>query len=392
MSSQGKVLMLDLFGYGSMIDRRIILEGASLVQAGYQVIHITRAESLHTDERGLEIRSFGLKKKDFIPNILAFVKYHFTPDIVHAHDLPSLPLASKITKEYNAKLVYDAHEIFDAQFNADGLNPIEIQQEALLIENIDAMITVNRQCREIMLERYPSLTSDQVHILTNATVAPTHFNPRIKQKKWHQRFHLPEPTQLMVFQGGLRRSRNIDCLLQALTQVPENIHLGFITFQRDQQLFADMARDLDISHRIHFVLDLPWDEVHDWLASADVGVIPYQANCLNTKICSPNKMYEFVVAGLPMIGSSELINVKEAIDHYQIGVHSLLGETQTYVDAILEMFDPDQGGCKRFREHVIAARPHFLWEHQAPKLLSLYQNLMNPSQNHTAYTAIATKS
>jgi glycosyltransferase involved in cell wall biosynthesis len=135
-----------------------------------------------------------------------------------------------------------------------------------------------------------------------------------------------------------------------------------------------MTRRLGIHHRVHYVIEIPWHEVIDWLASADVGVMPYQVTNFNAKISSPNKLYEFVVAGLPIIASTELDNVKHAIEMDRLGVMTLLRGVDSYRDIIREMFD-HKDGPERFRPNVLAARHKYTWTNEEPRLLALYRRI-----------------
>lgn len=473
------VLMLD--HEPMMIDRRIVLEAQSLVEAGYRVVLATRGDGvkpLVEDERGMTVMRFPrnnggvdpvadslrkihqwfacpgspeIKRKIderlfFLPRFLrAFIyglicpelfaaglrrrvpllnrilgralepavfvllrptrlKPYFTvlrerrkvrapgqfepwqqeifewavtelrPAVVHAHDLPNLPLGLEIARRVSARLVYDAHELYPLQHFASETHRASLADlERRLIGNADAVIAVNRQCREVMAQTYADLP--EVVILSNATESPKGFDPAKRQRLWHERFGLDPAVRVMVFQGGINPVRNVDPLVRALARLPDHIHVGFITYRKDVPYYESLTRQLGVHHRVHYVLEIPWHEVNDWLASADVGVMPYQATSFNAKISSPNKLFEFVVAGLPIVASSELENVKEAIDHFGLGVYRFLREDDSYVGAIADMFDEAKGGCERFRPAVLAARHAFTWDNEAPRLLALYDKL-----------------
>ena len=120
---------------------------------------------------------------------------------------------------------------------------------------------------------------------------------------------------------------------------------------------------------------VPWEDMIFWAASADVGILPYQGDDMNTKISSPNKLYEFICAAIPMIGSTELINVKEIIEKEGFGVTYPLKEAKDYAAAIQKMFDPTLGGPRRFKTNLLNKRHLYLWEHEEKKLLNLYKTL-----------------
>lgn len=293
-------------------------------------------------------------------------------DVIHVHDLPNLPMGQRLAQETGAVLVYDAHELYPMQYFADeNRRRTLLEAERRLIVHADAVISVNRQCAEFLESEYPI---DQVVPLTNATESPAGFDPTQRKRLWHERFNLPLQVRIMVFQGGINPVRNIDPLVEALVGIDDEIHIGFVTYGKDIPYYEEMTRRLGINHRVHYVVEIPWHEVNDWLASADVGVMPYQVTNFNAKISSPNKLYEFVVAGLPIIASTELDNVKLAIETDGLGVMTLLRGVDSYRAVIREMFEhPD--GPERFRPNVLAARHKYTWLNEEPKLQALYRRL-----------------
>ena len=48
---------------------------------------------------------------------------------------------------------------------------------------------------------------------------------------------------------------------------------------------------------------VPPDVLPAWVASADVGVMPIQASTLNHRLSSPNKLFELIATGLPVVVS-----------------------------------------------------------------------------------------
>lgn len=311
--------------------------------------------------------------------ILNFATNEIKPDFVHAHDLPNLTLALQIAQKHLIPLVYDAHELYPLQFFSNKTRGTELATlERRLIDNTDAVITVNKQCEDILRQTYPNL--NDIVILSNATENPINFDPTKKRKLWHERFKLDSSIKIMVFQGGINPVRNVDHLVHALQYVEENIHIGFITYKKDIPYYEALTKKLNIFHRVHYVIEIPWDEVIHWLAAADVGIMPYQASNLNAKISSPNKLFEFMVAGLPIIASTELDNVKAAIDNHHVGVCKLLREDDSYIEAINEMFNPLLGGPERFVANVLAVRHLYTWENEEPRLLELYSRLSQTTQ------------
>lgn len=298
------------------------------------------------------------------------------PDFVHAHDLPNLELGIKIADKHSVPLIYDAHELYPQQYFANKVMQSNLaNKEKEIIGKADAVIAVNDQCRDILINHYSDIK--HITVITNAANTPRAFSGKEIVRLWHQQFNLDASVKIMVFQGTINPVRNIDELVHSLPSLPEDIHLGFITFRKDIDYYKRLSEKLNVSHRVHYVLEVPWEEVFEWLIAADAGIMPYQPNNLNAKISSPNKLFEFVVAGLPIIGSSELVNVEKAINQYGLGVCHKLSDVDSYVRAINEMFNKEKGGSSRFKQNVLNVKHLFSWEQEELRLLELYSRLSN---------------
>lgn len=314
------------------------------------------------------------KLDDFQLEIYSYACTTLRPDFVHVHDLPNLYLGSLIRKTLEIPLIYDAHELYPLQkFSDKKYGQYLAELERKLIKSADAVIAVNQQCSDILEKEYPGISN--ITILSNATEAPDNFVPAKRKKLWHERFELDCQVKVMVFQGGINPVRNVDPLVKALPYLDKNIHIGFVTYRKDAPYYQLLASELGVLDRVHFIFEIPWDEVIDWLSAADLGVMPYQAVSLNARISSPNKMFEFMVAGLPILASSDLENVREVIDKYNVGMHFPLSDDSSYISALQEFFSLDLSGPEKYRPNVLEHRHLFMWSNEEPKLLNLYSGL-----------------
>jgi len=307
------------------------------------------------------------------------VQYGLTqwqPDLICANDYLCLRSALQIKKMLGVPVIYDAHELYSYQPTvAHMLAKKMFAEEMAMVKHIDGMITVNEQHLRIVKRdsKYKGISAT----CPNATSQPDGFDIRKRYNYIRSRASIPENHKIMIFQGGINKYRRIDFLLKGMAASRvRDVHMVFLTFGAEVESFRDLADSLGIGARVHFLPMVPWDEVVFWAASADVGVMPYQATDQNTAISSPNKMYEFIVSGTPMIGSSDLVNVRDIVGGNGFGITQPLRSISDYSQIIERIFDSDAGGPNRFRQALINKHEQFDWAHQSLNALELYEQII----------------
>ena len=299
------------------------------------------------------------------------------PDIVCANDYPALRAAVEIRKRIGASVVFDAHELYSYQPGVPHAAAKAIfREERILLEHVDALILVNEQHRQIVDRDSPF--KGPIALCSNATTAPDGFDITRRYDWIRRKAPIPADHRIMLFQGGINVQRRIDFLLKGLAAArSRKVHQVFLTFGAEIAEFRRLADDLGIAGRVHFLPFVPWEEVLFWTASADCGMMPYQATDQNTAISSPNKMYEFILAGTPMIGSSDLVNVERIVAGEGFGVTRPLRTVADYAEAIDVMFDETLGGPERFRAALIARAAAYHWDAQIGGVVDLYRKVVD---------------
>lgn len=289
--------------------------------------------------------------------------------VIHAHDLPSMNVAVEIKRHLSCKLIYDAHELYSYQ---PGIPKDKAKQmfrlEKKQIQSFDHCIVINQEQAEIMKNDF---NFHNFTALTNATSMEQEFDGSRKYNVIREKLNLlNDPLPIILFQGGVNRLRKIDYLIEGVARAKTKVRLVLLTWGGEVPEFKALAESLNVADRVHFVDPVPWQEILYWAASADVGFMPYQPLDINTKLSCPNKMYEFINAETPMIGSSELINVKKVVGGEGFGLVTPLREVEDYAKAIDNFFALDLGQMKK----SLKEKKHkYTWEEESKKLVELYQ-------------------
>jgi glycosyltransferase involved in cell wall biosynthesis len=136
-----------------------------------------------------------------------------------------------------------------------------------------------------------------------------------------------------------------------------------------QQLEAIAQRNGTLGLRVFFRDPVPQSVLLSYTSSADIGIVPYPPIDLNSRYCTPNKLFEFIVAGLPIL-ANDLPELRTFVHDNGFGqVHPLDGPAET-ARAIEMMFASD---LEVYRRRLAERRHEFVWNVQGEKLVSLYR-------------------
>lgn len=215
------------------------------------------------------------------------------PDLCIAHDLDALWAAQATALSCGSALIYDNHEIWNEQHFLEDQEEIVFwnQWEARLAPSVDAWVTVNRSLVEILGRRY-GVKAVAVHNCPQQQGLRPELQGRLKE-----RF---QGRPVAIFSGGFHLGRGLEEMVAAaLLQKEVAIVLqGFGPLESGLRRLAE-------EHRapVTFLPKAPYRELTDICCQADIGVMPVLPDCMNSYYCSPNKMFDYMMAGLPVVAA-----------------------------------------------------------------------------------------
>lgn len=242
---------------------------------------------------------------DPLPFRQAFVKHgmQYRADVVQVHDLPALEAGVELATTWGVPLVYDAHELYPEQKSFSGVQRrICSTAEAQYIKKADLVFAVNESIGDEMSLRYG--IAKPVTLL-NAIDPPAEFDPEARYDLLREKLGLSAERRILLFQGGFAPYRNLESLIEAMAYVKiPDVDLVMMGFGAFGDLLKFKAEKLKLlGKRIHFLPAVPQSELLQHSASADIGIIPYPHVDLNSYYCTPNKLFEFIQAGLPILAN-----------------------------------------------------------------------------------------
>jgi glycosyltransferase involved in cell wall biosynthesis len=298
---------------------------------------------------------------------------YYNPDIIHVHDLPQLRAGTLVKKILNIPLIYDAHELYPEistlnKYQKKSLSKLENK----LITQCDVVITVNSFIANEMSHRY---NIKPPYVVLNATKVPKQFSLNKKYDLFREKLSIPQDKKILLFQGWMSKNRGLQILIQAMQGVPNHIHLVFMGYGEALPELKKLAESLQLEERVHFINAVSQQELLYWIASADAGIIPYQPIDLNNYYCSPNKLFEFIQARIPIV-ANDLPFLRQMVHDEGIGIVMPLTCQENYAMAIKKIFELEESE-PNFRNELNIKAKIYSWDVEEQKLYSIYTQLIS---------------
>lgn len=292
-------------------------------------------------------------------------------DVVQANNADTLAFGAGLASRVGAKLVYDAHELWVEYVTDRGHSPGErlaavptrlywTAIERRLIPRADLVTTVNEFIAREMAQRYRCAQPDVV-----LNVPPTPAGGV-------EELPVDLPGVRFIYQGVFSQGRGLPELLDAIAEVPE----ASVCLMGDGVLRADVERraaEPDLAGRAAVLAPVTPERVVPLARSAHVGVVPFQPTTLNNYYASPNKLFEYLHAGLPVLGT-ELPFLSAVLEETGAGITVPTGGSAPMVEGIRRLA-LDDALRARLAAAAAAAASRYSWESESRHLLALYDTL-----------------
>jgi glycosyltransferase involved in cell wall biosynthesis len=181
---------------------------------------------------------------------------------------------------------------------------------------------------------------------------------------------------IILYLGHVMSGRGVETLIAAMAEVPR-AHLVLLGGSEQRDLVRGLAVAAGVGDRIHALARVPVDEVLDYAASADVGVSPIEDACLNYRYSLPNKLFQYMAAGLPVV-ASHFDQVREVVEGCAAGLTVDPSSAADMARAIRALVD-DPGMSARMGENARAAvEARYNWATAAATLSAVYRQVRAP--------------
>lgn len=363
-------------------DTRVEKEAATLRDGGYRVTVVAKAEG---DLPRIEMRDgigiHRVARPSWPPFVrffshrrrLARVAQRLAPDIIHAHDTETLDVAATAAAALGVPFVFDSHELWLERVRRERskmywwlARRYYARIERRYVARAAGHITVSDPIAR-HLERAYGLP--EVVVVANYPEAGR--APRRRElRTLPGASRIPPDVPIILYVGNATIGRGVDELIAAMARVPA-AHLVLLGAAEQEDAVRRVARRVGVADRVHALPRVPQDAVTAFAASATIGVSPILPSSLSYAYSLPNKLFQYMEAGLPIV-ASHFPHVREIIEGSGAGVTVDPADPSALAAAIVRLLNDPVAREETGRRARAAYEATYNWSTAAAVLLALY--------------------
>ena len=357
-------------------DQRVDKVCKTLQKCGYIVLLVgrKRKNSLPMENRMYKTHRMKLifEKEavfyaEFNIRLFFFLLFHKS-DILISNDLDTLLPNFLISKIKRIPLVYDSHEYFIGvpELEKNGFaRKIWLAIEKWIFPKLKHVFTVNQSIAELYQKQY----NININIVRNIPLK------RLTTiSKTREELGLPMDKKIIILQGaGINIDRGVEELVQSMQWIKNSILLIIGNGDIIESL-KTKTDELQLNEKVKFINRLTYNELINYTANADLGLTVDKDSNLNYKFSLPNKLFDYISAGIPVLASN-LPEVKRIVEKYKVGEILYSHKPEIMAQTIENMLN-NKEKLLEYKANTKIAATELCWENEEIELNKVY-NLYN---------------
>ncbi|MCR5115679.1 MAG: glycosyltransferase [Bacteroidales bacterium] len=354
-------------------DQRVNKVCNSLVAMGFDVLLVGRC---YSDSPDLAPRTYRTRRlrllfrkgflfyAEFNLRLFLFLLFHRC-DLLVANDLDTLYPNFLVSRLKRKRLVYDSHEYFCGVPELVGRPRVQRfwrRIERRCFPKLTDVITVCQSIADLYDSEYPR--PRKVNVVRNVPLRRT-----ARPAATRAELRLPAERRIIVMQGAINRDRGAEELVLAMHHIPDALLLIIGGGDVLPELKSLVERE-NLSDKVWFIPRLAPEVLANYTALCDVGCSLEKDTNLNYRFCLPNKLFDYMNAGIPCV-VSDLPEMARVVRETQVGL--IVPETtpMAIADAINKLLN-DQELYEQCSRNARQAAELLCWENEAAKLREIY--------------------
>ncbi len=285
-------------------------------------------------------------------------------DLLTSNDLDTLLPNYLISKIRKKPLVYDSHEYFTEVpelVNRPAVQKVWKFIEKSIFPKLQDVFTVNDSIATLFEKDY----GKRPHVVRNVPYKTT-----VQKQRTREELGLPKDKFILIIQGaGINIHRGSEEMVQAM-QYLEGVVLLIVGNGDVVDTLKEMAEKPEIKGKVIFKPRQPYNHLMQYTVNADMGLTLDKANNLNYQFSLPNKLFDYIKAGIPVL-ASDLPEIRTIIEQYDIGDFIPDHQPEKIAQKVKEiMNNPEQ--IKRWKKNLKRAAEELNWEKESEVIKEVY--------------------
>jgi len=302
------------------------------------------------------------------------------PGLVHANDWNTMWTGLAIKLGFGARLVYDSHELWPDRNGRWEWRPWLLAAEALFVRAADEVITSSPGYAEALEKRYrvsrPLVVRNIPERCASSASPPSRrASQELLSAIGRSQIARPASPPRVVYVGGLMPGRGLEQMIDSLPLLPDvrliAIGPGANRYRMNLLLRATAA---GVEERVVLRAPVAPGRVQEVLIGAAAGLCLIQPICRSYELSLPNKLFEYAVAGVPLLASEAPV-IAEVVRAHGLGQVVASDRPWAIASSLERLLEPDCWRLASERASAFAAGNE--WRGEADALAAVYGRVVN---------------
>ncbi len=281
-------------------------------------------------------------------------------DLYFAEDLYTLPFVATIAKLKRAKVYYNSRELYaflGGLRHRPFLQSVVKSVEKFFITKVDLVLTTGEMDSEF-IEKFYGIKNTLV--IRNIPLLQT---PSAKID-FRKLYGIADDKLILLYQGVLLEGRGVPIIMRTMAELTNTV-LVILGDGEQKNNFQKLSEQLNISERVFYAGTIGQRELINYTAGGDVGLSLIENISISYYHALPNKFFEYIMAGLPVL-CSDLPQMKKIVEEFQVG-ESLNAEDENNIVLTLKRWCESPELLKSYRNNCLLASQKLNWQEEYKK-------------------------
>ncbi len=359
-------------------DQRVHKVCSTLHQLGYDVTLVGRRQrsSLPLSKRAYSTkRMFLVFEKGplfyacFQIRLFLYLLFH-KADILVSNDLDTLLPNYLAAGLKRCELVYDSHELFcevpelqQSRFKRNVWKSIE----RMIFPKLKHVFTVNDSIAKIYSEEYKV----NVMVLRNIPLLSNQTGFEMISK---EQLGIPPGKKIIVLQGaGINVDRGAEEAVTAMKYVTDAV-LIIIGSGDVIGTLKEITEKEQLNDFVKFIGKVPFEKLLQYTHHADLGLTLDKDTNVNYKYSLPNKLFDYIHAGVPVL-ASPLVEIKKIITEFNVG-QCIQNHDPIHIGGLINTILQDEEKLSLWKKNTKIAAGKMNWENEEKVLIQVYSRFL----------------